>query len=151
VTTEDDFQAALDAKPDDWQTRLVFADWLQERNDPRAEGYRALGQNRLVPKLPNQVNKPGYTTRAWAEGYKWTDGWLPNDWFPLARAHTSERAWTQWAVNKSRREAEDMAALAFAQLPPERRAELLAGVTDTEPKEGEKPTKPKTRKSKKKK
>lgn len=30
MTTEDDFQAALDANPDDWQTRLVFADWLEE-------------------------------------------------------------------------------------------------------------------------
>ena len=43
VTTEDDFQRALDKNPDDWQTRLVFADWLEERDDPRAEGYRALG------------------------------------------------------------------------------------------------------------
>ncbi len=30
MTTEDDFQTALDAAPDDWQTRLVFADWLDE-------------------------------------------------------------------------------------------------------------------------
>src|SRR5262249_13386737 len=49
VTTEDDFQNALDAQPGDWQTRLVFADWLQDRSDPRAEGYRALGMNRIVP------------------------------------------------------------------------------------------------------
>ncbi len=49
MTTEDDFQAALDANPDDWQTRLVFADWLDERGDARAEGYRALGANRLRP------------------------------------------------------------------------------------------------------
>jgi uncharacterized protein (TIGR02996 family) len=38
VTTEDDFQSALDKDPEDWQTRLVFADWLQEHNDLRAEG-----------------------------------------------------------------------------------------------------------------
>ena len=37
MTTEDDFQQALDANPDDHHTRLVFADWLQERGDPRAE------------------------------------------------------------------------------------------------------------------
>ena len=43
MTTEDDFQAALDANPNDWQTRLVFADWLDERGDVRASGYRALG------------------------------------------------------------------------------------------------------------
>ena len=49
MTTEDDFQAALDTNPGDWQTRLVFADWLQERDDPRAEGYRALGLLRRAP------------------------------------------------------------------------------------------------------
>ena len=40
MTKEDDFQKALDAHPEDWQTRLVFADWLQERGDPRAEFLR---------------------------------------------------------------------------------------------------------------
>ena len=49
MTTEDDFHRALDANPDDWQTRLVFADWLDDRGDPRAEGYRALGHLRLCP------------------------------------------------------------------------------------------------------
>jgi uncharacterized protein (TIGR02996 family) len=47
VTTEEDFQNALDANPKDWQTRLVFADWLQERGDERAEGYPALGLMQL--------------------------------------------------------------------------------------------------------
>src|SRR5262245_22994715 len=49
MTTEDDFQNALDANPNEHHTRLVFADWLQERGDPRAEGYRALGRLRRVP------------------------------------------------------------------------------------------------------
>src|SRR5204863_136709 len=53
VTTEDDFQNALDADPADWQTRLVFADWLQERGDVRAEGYRALGRTRFYPYVHN--------------------------------------------------------------------------------------------------
>ncbi len=38
MTTEEDFQAALDLHPDDWQTRLVFADWLQDRSDSPADG-----------------------------------------------------------------------------------------------------------------
>ena len=49
MTTEEDFQKALDANPDDWQTRLVFADWLQDRDDPRADGYRALAVLRVAP------------------------------------------------------------------------------------------------------
>ena len=47
VTTGDDFQRRLDEHPDDFQTRPVFADWLEERGDPRAEGYRALGRFRM--------------------------------------------------------------------------------------------------------
>ncbi|MBN9120212.1 MAG: TIGR02996 domain-containing protein [Planctomycetes bacterium] len=34
MTSEDDFQAALDPDPDDHNTRLVLADRLQERDDP---------------------------------------------------------------------------------------------------------------------
>lgn len=49
MTTEDDFQSKLDADPTDWQTRLVLADYLDERDDRRAAGYRALGQLRLRP------------------------------------------------------------------------------------------------------
>jgi uncharacterized protein (TIGR02996 family) len=53
VTAEDDFQAALDRDPTDWQTRLVLADWLEEYGSSeqkyRALGYRALGACRRVP------------------------------------------------------------------------------------------------------
>lgn len=34
----------LEAHPEDSTCRLVFADWLQERGDPRAEGIRVLGR-----------------------------------------------------------------------------------------------------------
>jgi uncharacterized protein (TIGR02996 family) len=61
VTTEDDFQSALDKNPHDWQTRLVFADWLQEHNDPRAEGYRIMGTLRLYTALS-------------IDGYAWFNG-----------------------------------------------------------------------------
>jgi uncharacterized protein (TIGR02996 family) len=51
VISESEFQAALDAHPDDHVTRLVFADWLEGEGDPRAEGYRALGLLRRSPHL----------------------------------------------------------------------------------------------------
>lgn len=57
MTTEGDFQVALDADPSDWQTRLVFADWLQERDDPRAEWYRVSGTYRKRPRY-YQYNQP---------------------------------------------------------------------------------------------
>jgi uncharacterized protein (TIGR02996 family) len=49
MTTEDDFQRAPAAAPRAWQTLLVFADWLAQRDDPRADGYRALGLRRFAP------------------------------------------------------------------------------------------------------
>lgn len=116
MTTEDDFHAALDAHPEDWQCRLVFADWLEERGDQRAEGYRALGRSRCAPAKFRSFwgYHPGSIKR------ELRDQWLPHDWF-YARS--------QWCSyfrgHPSRRTAEDAAALAFAQLPAERRAELL--------------------------
>jgi uncharacterized protein (TIGR02996 family) len=41
VTSEDDLPPALGADPDDRQTRLVFADWLEDRGDERGPGYRS--------------------------------------------------------------------------------------------------------------
>src|SRR4051812_5929885 len=59
MTTEDDFNRRLDAHPEDWQTRLVFADWLDERGDVRAEGYRVLGDLRVSPcHLDSSVFSP---------------------------------------------------------------------------------------------
>lgn len=49
MTDEDAFQNALDADPGHWGLRLVFSDFLEERNDPRALGMRALGQLRMWP------------------------------------------------------------------------------------------------------
>jgi len=34
LTTDDVFLADLDAHPDDWSTRLIYADWLDEHNRP---------------------------------------------------------------------------------------------------------------------
>lgn len=125
MTTEDDFQAALDANPSDWQTRLVFADWLQDRGDMRAEGYRALGVRRLRPTV---AREPVPELNAWwAYGpYAGTECCLPDDWWRLVTGSTRATASDGLLYYDTRRAAEDAAALAFAKLPPERRAELLA-------------------------
>lgn len=140
MTTEDDFQAALDAHPDDFQTRLVFADWLQERDDPRAEGYRALGKPGCYP---NCYTLKGTSTRhkpaAAAWWAYWTDphprfpalphhegDWLPFDWFRLIPKLPEEVSVNCHLIRATRRELDDVVALAFALLPAERRAELLA-------------------------
>jgi uncharacterized protein (TIGR02996 family) len=148
MTTEDDFNAALDACPDDWQTRLVFADWLDERGDPRAEGYRALVANDIVPYLDGAA---GYVFShrgnrhypSWLKGtsdyrdmtadqcYGLARCCTPRDWFAAVAIGDSDYARTpcqSWRAFKNRRAAEDAAALAFAELPAERRAELLRNI-----------------------
>jgi uncharacterized protein (TIGR02996 family) len=131
VTTEDDFNAALDADPEDWQTRLVYADWLQERGDERAEGYRALGMARHFPGRSefSQPHRWGFTNPAndVAGKHGWGSHVLPREWWEVmdpGEVSREDNPWWNW--HPSRREAEDAAALAFAGLPPERRAELLA-------------------------
>ncbi len=135
MTTENDFQAALDACPEDWQTRLVFADWLQERGDVRAEGYRALGVLRRVPQDTSE--KDEYVWMWSSESLESVDEHhlhvLPADWFRyLCKSHEMygygkrglEAFELKWG--EPRRAGEDKAAFAFAHLPGDRRAELLS-------------------------
>ena len=132
MTTEDDFHAALDADPNDWQTRLGFADFLDERDDPRAAGYRALGANRVSPVRGEGGNGwwvgdgSNYTldkANRRRGGWHYRGSLVDGDWFALIAA--GELNLKVWRKFDSRRAAEDAAALAFAKLPADRRAELL--------------------------
>jgi uncharacterized protein (TIGR02996 family) len=134
VTTEDDFQSALDANPNDWQTRLIFADRLDERSDRRADGYRALGMQRL---RPNAWHQNAGSTHWWWGGDRraWRDNpniaVLPPDWFEaLAAKNCADDVWPVHDDPNTRREAEDATAHAFAALPAERRSDLLAPQTE---------------------
>lgn len=49
MTTEDDFARKIDQNPEDWQTLLVFADWLDDNGDPRARAYRVIAARRMRP------------------------------------------------------------------------------------------------------
>lgn len=133
MTSEEDFQTMLDANPDDHATRLVFADWLQDRDDPRAEGYRALGANEFhacdsLPATGSRRKKkwlPRLET-CWFCGAFAEPHWkLPQDWFDALGRRDGGEEWTRDYEN--RRAAEDAAALAFLKLSAERRAELLLG------------------------
>ena len=132
MTTEDDFQRALDAHPEDWQTQFAFADWLQNRDDPRAAGYRAIAVQQRRPLQGTHLKRYAYwwccsLTVGWVSVIHNT---LPRDWFDLLpSAEGTKVFWpvlTDTGGDKSRRECEDALALAFAQLPTSRQAELLA-------------------------
>jgi uncharacterized protein (TIGR02996 family) len=142
MTTEDDFQDTLDADPSADQLRLVFADWLQDHGDPRAEGYRALGRRSKRPRPDSQQGDAGRRFFTWFDRQWQHDGTfhpnsLPTDWFKLLEeggqfsdfgdliTAESPDIFGHWRDYESRRDAEDAAALAFAKLPAERRGELL--------------------------
>ena len=133
MTTEYDFQSALDARPTDWQTRLVFADWLEERGDPRAEGYRVLGRLRRYPyRAATDASQPCWALGDFTVAEPSTgpdESELPKDWFdrifdPKNKDH-EEGDVGRYCLFFTRREAEDVAARAFTKLPPARRTELL--------------------------
>ncbi len=122
MTTEEDFQRALDANRTDRLTHLVFADWLQDRDDERAEGYRALAACGLSPF---EI----YGAGLWYNAAKVVvpddpESNLPPDWYEsLGSGRRRPMGYTKF---ESTATARDAAALAFAKLPAERRAELLA-------------------------
>lgn len=117
MTTEDEFQARLDAEPDNHTVRLVFADWLDDRSDPRADGYRALGSLQLWPWYFRDSRDWG-----WWSKENWPDidkpqSTLPDDWYEVMRIYD--------CVGLKRAEAENAAAMGFTRLPAGRRTELL--------------------------
>lgn len=126
MTSEEDFQNHLDQDPDDHQMRMVFADWLQDHDDPRANGYRALGKHerttvdRLYPKQNNTFTRWGSSDNIKNCKYLGSSRCLPNDWHKLIYPEGYNTG-----TPETRRQMEDRAAHAFSQLPPERQHELL--------------------------
>src|SRR5262249_39492805 len=129
VTSEDDFQAKLDAEPDNHTARLVFADWLEEHGDPRAEGWRALGARQRKPMHQPEgypaaeiENAPPGSWEWWEEESKDYPEALPRDWLDEIDTKFTYRSNDGRVISqdfRTRREAEDAAAIAFSRLPPE--------------------------------
>jgi uncharacterized protein (TIGR02996 family) len=137
---EEAFQAALDANPDDHTTRLVFADWLQERDDPRAAGYREMGRIGFSPLRQPGAFLGGNHVReiTGADDVIW-EAWngnalavargmmavtrdsgafrghtLPGLWLLFVECEAYERDGVVWNKGfSSRRECDDAVALAY--------------------------------------
>ena len=134
------FQDALDASPDDHTVKLVFADWLEEHDDPRAEGYRALGMLRKTPWWFVGSQNYGWFSETNAP-FLGAEHLLPDDWIaliPLSRhvlrttpTHCGGYSIVHLPEKNNRvkpRVLFQAAAAGFSRLPAERRAELLQGV-----------------------
>lgn len=144
MTAIDAMHAHLDGQPDDQATRLVMADLLEEADDEKAEGYRALAYLKAVAHTEYLDNawKPAGMWFMWcdhafgaATGWTWSQARhkraaLPADWYALVRPLNALVDWTPnvWSCFPSRRRADDVAATAFAGLPDERKRELLAAL-----------------------
>lgn len=123
------FIAALDAEPGDHTTRLVYADWLDDRGDPRGPGMRALGRLGIcAARATNgddwflgRLNNPNRHDARWT----FLKCLLPLTWFQrLPRERIGP--WDWWYDDDSRAAAEDAAALAWAKLTPEQQARIFA-------------------------
>lgn len=145
---EDAFQAKLDADPGDHFTRLVFADWLDEHDDPRAPGYRVLAGFKFrpyeyLPIVLPPAGPPGRPAECgwgvadnliYCDNKDFAEHLLPRVWFNrLGGGSTGGRAVAKttagmrahwWRRYPTRRVAEDAAALAFALIPPKTRGLL---------------------------
>jgi uncharacterized protein (TIGR02996 family) len=132
VTTEEDFQHALDANPADWQTRLVFADWLQDRGDLRAEGYRALGHNLCRPYYFSGERRWFWWEACGTDPGESHHGCLGDIQWWGCISGGQHHSFSYARAFDTRSEAEDAAALAFGRLPPELRAQLLANDVEEE-------------------
>ncbi len=81
MNDEQAFFGVMDAHPDDMTTRLVFADWLQERGeDERAAGYRALAAARIVPYYATGGKLWGVLSREYMEALKESSPSTYRDW-----------------------------------------------------------------------
>ena len=68
--TEAEFIAALAAEPRELTTLLVFADWLDERGDPRAEGLRLLAAPRPDWRRIAELSSPVEYVQAWVRKFR---------------------------------------------------------------------------------
>jgi uncharacterized protein (TIGR02996 family) len=122
MVTEDAFQTALDAEPDNFSMRLVFADWLEEAGDWRAEGYRWMGE---LGKFPYDWSKStvvsGFRTFDWYledGGATWE---VPEYCRLPAWFRKAFRTSLDWPDYVTRRLAEEALCRALAKVPPSRR------------------------------
>lgn len=124
------FTQALDAEPKNHWLRCVFADWLDDRGDPRGPGMRALGRLELRSIFTgwNQTVDADVWLLGRDDNCKYEDclgGFLPVPWWEaLEVQQIGNFKW--WRYYASRAAAEDAAALAWAKLTPEQQARILA-------------------------
>jgi uncharacterized protein (TIGR02996 family) len=110
------FQKALDAEPQVWSNYLMLADWLEEQGDPRAAGYRWMGENEKHPFHDSIHRKIIWVV---SDRYRNIPKILPGVFRPYMMSHTSTyhyaSAMVTHAYFMSLSEARDAVAFAIAE------------------------------------
>ena len=128
MNCEQDFQKALDANPTDATLRLVFADWLEEHDDPRAEGYRAVGFLQVLPDTDFNYKYSCVVSENWKRSR--TDlSVVPLDWYYQipwnSNLYGASIGNGRIALNESRKSAEEKIVNAYLLLSNERKRQLF--------------------------
>lgn len=134
LTDEKDFQDQLDAVREDFVAYQVFADYLDESEDPRAAGYRAMGRLGLRPWFGDESMRAMWFDAGQPlidDDGKVMDpeSDLPQDWFrKLEKVEpTPSPFFTNGWEYGTQEDARNAAALAFLLLPEGRQRKLLGG------------------------
>lgn len=141
MTEEECFMSAIESNPLDSINWLVYADWLEDRQEQRSGGIRAMGSLGKYPQkfIHKEYLKPDieYWSFWWLQytclapiGEE--HSWLPEQWF--ARMVDRGPWWGQRPGSDrsfaspqcSFREATEYAILAFNEIPPAVRETILA-------------------------
>lgn len=107
MTTSTDFESQLDYNPSDWTLRSIYADWLEEQGNPRAESMRWMVANEKCPrKSGTAVHVVAYESWDWwrqeqAHSIK-PSSKLPDQIFDSL----SDKHWESWRESLTRIAAE---------------------------------------------
>jgi uncharacterized protein (TIGR02996 family) len=131
------FLSHLAAHPEDETARGAYADWLDEhdRGEEAAKqrlmgpGYRAQAVRNFSPSMYAKGKRTEsicskvmfHVWMGFASEFENDE--IPEDWYSLINVSYKSKYWKAWREMAA---ATDAVALAFAKLPPERQAELLA-------------------------
>jgi uncharacterized protein (TIGR02996 family) len=95
-----DFLATIRANPQDAASRIVYADWLEERGDPRAELIRTEEEMRQLPVFADRYwqLKPRWEELCTLAAVDWREALGYGDWRPVFRHGIPEGLRERWRL-----------------------------------------------------
>lgn len=131
MESEQAYIDAINADPDDRTLQLVYAEWLEEQGDPRAEGWRVLIEAGKRPILDYNSINPSHLFFGWSwfPDPTFEDGPSKHHWAALIPyACLEQEVWSKAkGITETFHAAMDAAAIAWVQChrKPKESATLL--------------------------